>query len=99
MAIAVAFSFNADRRRTRLTRLVVKGAPQGATVSARCSRTCRPLTVTAKRASVSLKPLTTKALRAGTRITITVSKPGYVSVVKVLTMRARRAPAVTDGAQ
>jgi hypothetical protein len=98
MAIAVAFTFNADRRRTRLTRLVVKGVPEGATVTARCSRTCRSLTVTAKRASVSLKPLVAKPLSAGTRITVTVSSPGYVSAVKVLTMRVRRAPAVTDGA-
>jgi hypothetical protein len=97
MALAVAFAFTADRRRTRLTRLVVKGAPVGATVHARCSRTCRPVTVTARHATVSLKPLIGAPLRAGTRITITVTKPGYVAAVKVLRMRARRAPSVADG--
>jgi hypothetical protein len=97
MTIALAFNFNADRRRTRLTRLVVQGAPERATVTARCSRGCHSLSVTARRAAVSLKPLLRKPLTAGTRITVTVSKPGYASAVKVLTIRARKAPAVTDG--
>jgi hypothetical protein len=39
--------------------------------------------------------VTRKKLKAGTEITVTVSKPGMSSAVKVLTIRARKAPLVT----
>jgi hypothetical protein len=36
-----------------------------------------------------------KQLKVGTEITVIVSKPGASSAVKVLTIRARKAPLVT----
>jgi hypothetical protein len=42
-----------------------------------------------------LKPVLKKKLKVGTEITVIVSKPGASSAVKVLTIRARKAPLVT----
>ena len=42
-----------------------------------------------------LTPVLKKKLDVGTEITVTVSKPGATSAVKVLTIRARKAPLVT----
>ena len=42
-----------------------------------------------------LTPVTQKKLKAGTELIVIVSKPGASSAVKVLTIRARKAPLVT----
>jgi Bacterial Ig domain len=68
-----------------------------ATVTARCPTGCaRKRLVTAPGArTVSLRSLLKKALRVKTRITVTVSRPGAVSVVKVLEIRSRKPPRIT----
>ena len=48
---------------------------------------------------VSLKPLVKRALKVDTTVTVTVSKPGASSAVKVLTIRARKAPLVETQCQ
>jgi len=74
----------------------VRGLPAGTTVVARCSKGCARKQVTKRNASraVSLKALVKKALKVGTRITVTISRPGYVTQVKTLTIRALRAPKI-----
>lgn len=45
--------------------------------------------------TLSLKPLVKKPLKVKTKITVIVSKPGAVSAVKVLSIRARKEPRIT----
>jgi hypothetical protein len=84
-------------RATVLDKLLVQSLPAGATVTARCPTGCaRKRLVTAPGArTVSLRSLLKKALRVKTRITVTVSRPGAVSVVKVLEIRSRKPPRIT----
>jgi hypothetical protein len=44
--------------------------------------------------SVTLKPWLRRRLRVGTVLTATVSKPGFVGMVKTLTIRRSKAPLV-----
>ncbi|HET6551438.1 MAG TPA: hypothetical protein VFG79_23425, partial [Solirubrobacter sp.] len=95
--VSLVFGFHSNRRTTRLTRLVVKRVPKGATVKARCKRGCARKKYTKRhaRGTVSLKKLVRhKRLRVGTKITVTVSKRGMRSMTKVLKIRKRRAPSV-----
>jgi len=95
-AATLAFTFRAGRRATKLISLSVRGLPAGTTVVARCSKGCAHKQVTKRNASrtVSLKALVKKALKVGTRITVTISRPGYVTQVKTLIIRAHRAPKI-----
>ena len=88
----LVFDFNAGRRTTTLHSLVVKGFPSGATVVAKLGK--KKMTKRNAHGSVALKDLIRKPLKAGTKLTVTVSKAGMVTVVKTLTIRARKAPRV-----
>jgi hypothetical protein len=100
VTVTLAFGFHgAGRHTTKLTSLVVKSVPVGATVTAVCPKGCAKKRLALRNASgnVSLKALTrAKRLAVATKITVTVSKPGAVSAVKVLTIRKAKAPTVAS---
>ena len=87
---------------TKFTALQVKGFPRGSLVKATCKAPKRKKcpggkTFTKKNASgtVSLKKWAKKSLRAGTKITATVTKAGNFSgMVKILTVKKRKAPSI-----
>ena len=84
--------------RPRSSDLVVKNIPAGATVTVNCPSGCAKKTyrkTKRKGGQLLLTPVTSKKLKVGTEITVIVSKPGFSSAVKVLTIRARKAPLVT----
>jgi hypothetical protein len=77
--------------------LTVK-APHGVTIDVTCSGTGCPAKYYAKAAAVTRLSTFQRSYRAGTRITITVSKRGgYISKVTVLQIRRGSAPLRTDG--
>ena len=100
LTVTLAFSYHgAGRRTTKLTNLVVKSVPVGATVTAVCSKGCAKKRLVLRNASgsVSLNQLTrAKPLAAATKITVTVARPGAVSALKVLTIRKGKAPTVAS---
>jgi hypothetical protein len=55
----------------------------------------RALVLRRKHGTVDLKSLIRKPLRAGTKLRFVVTKPGTIGAVKVLTVRKRKAPAIT----
>lgn len=101
--VTETFLFAAGRKSTRFTALALKEVPRGSTVRATCKgRGCpahgrRALSFTKHRASgsVTLRPWLRKRLRVGTTIIATVTKPGFVGMVKTLTVRRSRPPKVT----
>jgi hypothetical protein len=104
--VTTTFLFAARRTFTRFTSLAVKEVPRGATVTATCrGHGCpthkvkgkrRAVTFTKRNASgsVTLKPWLRKRLPVGTRLTATVTKPGFVGMVKTLTVRRSKPPQV-----
>jgi hypothetical protein len=104
--VTTTFLFAAHRSFTRFTSLAVKEVPRGATVTATCrGRGCpthrvkgrrRAVTFTKRNASgsVTLKPWLRKRLPVGTRLTASVTKPGFVGMVKTLTLRRSKPPQV-----
>jgi hypothetical protein len=97
--ISLSFLFAAGRKTTTFRTLVVKGVPKGATLRTTCKgKKCpkKKFTVKAKKGgSVSLKPYVKKPLRKGLKLTISVTKPGAVGMVKTITIRASKSPKVT----
>jgi hypothetical protein len=95
--VAISFSFSSTKSATKLAGLLVKNVPAGATVTVKCPHGCaRKLYRKHKRTAgqLLLSPVLKKQLKVGTEITVIVSKPGASSAVKVLTIRARKAPLV-----
>jgi hypothetical protein len=98
LLVALGFGFTSTARATKLSNFVVKNVPAGARVTVLCPRGCakkRFTKVVAVGGRLLLKPVLKKKLKVGTEITVIVSKPGFSSAVKVLTIRARKAPLVT----
>lgn len=81
-------------------RLFTVRAPQGVRVTVKCSgRGCpvREVTQTTIRGKAALHvPQYERGLRAGTRLTVTVTKPGYIAKVTRITIRRGKAPARSD---
>jgi hypothetical protein len=95
--VSLSFLFSAGRKSTKFRALSVKGVPEGASVSVTCAGKGCPAKSFKKQhanGSVSLKPYVKKALRKGLRLTVTVSKPGFVSMIKTLTIRPSKAPRI-----
>ncbi|MDA0160479.1 Ig-like domain-containing protein [Solirubrobacter ginsenosidimutans] len=96
--VALGFGFTSTARATKVSNFVVKNVPAGARVTVLCPSGCakkRFTKVVAVGGRLLLKPVLKKKLKVGTEITVIVSKPGFSSAVKVLTIRARKAPLVT----
>jgi Repeat of unknown function (DUF346) len=98
LVVTLAFFAHAGKRITRLTSLVIKDAPRGATVSARCPRGCSRKSLVKRNirsTKVVLSALIKRPLRVGTKITVTVTAPGTIGAVKTLTIRSRKEPKIT----
>jgi hypothetical protein len=98
IVVTLTFSYHdANRRTTRISALTVNSVPAGSTVTARCPKGCAKKSLVKKNAkgNVSLKALAgKKPLKARTKITVTVTKPGAVGAVKVLQIQKSKAPTV-----
>ncbi len=92
--IRVAGRLTADG--ARVTVLTVT-APKGAAISVRCAGTGCPRAAVARTASTRHIPQFETALRAGIKLTIKVTKPGYIPRVTIITIRRGKAPARFDG--
>jgi hypothetical protein len=104
IAVTIAFDFPSAAKSTTFTRLQLEGAPAGATVDITCKgKFCPKLKGKPARLSktdpprvLSLKPWLRKPLRAGTVLTVTVTKPGAFGIVKTVTVRANKGPAISE---
>ena len=97
IVVTLGFSFASFPKATKVSNLVVKNLPAGATVTVKCPKGCAKKTFKKAKVSgqLSLQAIAKKPLKLGTKLTVIVSKPGFSSAVKVLTIRARKAPLVT----
>jgi hypothetical protein len=100
--VTLSSNFPSIGKTIRFTRLVVKNAPRGSTVTATCKtkqgRRCRGIKKFTKRnarGTVKLKRFLRKTLRAGTVIEVRVTKPGTIGAVKRLTVRNGKNPTIT----
>lgn len=92
--VTVTFTFsNSTKKQTKLTSLVVRGVPAGATVSAKGFKKKNA------KGNVSLKKILKKPYKTGAKIVIRVSKPGMGTAIKTLTIRARKTPVVSTRCQ
>jgi hypothetical protein len=101
IVVTLGFSFSSLAKATKLSNLVVKNLPAGATVTVKCPKGCAKKSFKKAKVSgeLSLQTVVKKPLKLGTKLTMIVSKPGSSSAVKVLTIRARKAPLVTTQCQ
>jgi hypothetical protein len=102
IVVTLGFNFNSSKQTTKLSTLVVKNVPTGSTVTATCRKGCAKKSFVKRNASgqVSLASLIKKKkLKVNTAIKVVVSKPGSSSAVKILKIRARKAPSVTTQCQ
>jgi RTX calcium-binding nonapeptide repeat (4 copies) len=98
----LAYTFTAGRRGTTLRNLVA-GVEPGARLTAACrtkknKRCTRTKDLARTAASVRLKGFEGKRLPVGARLTIRVTKPGAIGVVKTLTIRKRKQPSLKTAA-
>ena len=100
VALDVAYAFSAGRRSTTLRDLYAEVEPGGRlTATCRtargraCPRVRRLARATASR-SVRLRGFERRPLPVGARVELRLTKAGMIGVVKRLTIRRRRAPAV-----
>jgi Putative metal-binding motif len=104
--VTLSFDHEIFTRFTRLPRLQVKGVPGGSTVRATCAvkkRKCpgrarKAFTKRGARGTVSLNSRYKGVkLPAGTKITVTVTKPGFIGAAKIFEVRrGPKRPKVTD---
>jgi hypothetical protein len=89
------------RTATTLTRLVVTNVPAGATVKVTCKRSCLRKTKLKrdKKGNVNLAKAVPRRLKAGSVVTVTVSKAGMITQIKTMTIRKRKEPRVTTKCQ
>lgn len=80
----------------RVTLLTVK-APKGSHIEVRCAGTGCPRSQVARTATTTRIPQFETSLRAGVKLTIRVTKPGYIPRVTVITIRRGKAPSRVDG--
>jgi hypothetical protein len=89
---------------TTFTQLDVKGIPRNSTLKVACKapkkKKCpggRTFTKRSARGTVSLKKWLKKKLPAGTKMTVTVTKPGnFTGAVKIMTVKKRARPSFAD---
>ena len=86
---------------TKFNKLQIKAVPIGSTVSATCTapkgKKCPAKSFTKKNAfgTVNLSKWVNKKLAAGTRLTVTVTKPGaFIGAVKTLTVAKKKTPSI-----
>jgi hypothetical protein len=105
IVVSLGFDFAAFRRFTTFSRMQVRPVPRGSRVRATCrvrGKKCpgkarKAFTKRNARGTVSLnKRYKRIRLRAGTKITVRVTKPGFIGAVKILTVRAAKRPKVVN---
>jgi hypothetical protein len=79
----------------KLSVLTVR-APRGVRITLTCKGRGCPLREVAQATSLWHIPQFERELRAGTKLTITVTKPGYISKVTTITIRKGKSPARSD---
>ena len=104
--LSLSYEFKAFRRYTRFARLQIRGVPAGATVRASCAFKQRRCPGKARRvfnkrrgsrASVSLNARYAKVrLKAGTKITVRVTQPGWIGGARIIKIRASDEPQLLD---
>jgi len=77
-------------------KLLTVKAPKGVRITLTCAGRGCPLREVAQATSLWHIPQFERDLRAGTRLTITVSKPRYITKVTTITIRRGKAPARSD---
>jgi hypothetical protein len=84
------------RKYTIFRRLTLKGVPAGAKVTVTCKgKKCPAKRFTSRRkGAIKLKKFTKKKLRAGTKLTIRVTKEGAIGKQFVITIRKGKAPRI-----
>lgn len=97
LRIKNTFAVRASRRYTRFTSLTVSGAPRGSRVALRCrGRGCPFRRTSVKLASSRTvrfsKRLKRARLRPRARLTVQVTKPGFVGWVRTYTIRSSKLP-------
>jgi len=100
--VIIGFAFSKSPGKfTKFTTLQLKAVPIGATVSAVCSapkgKKCPAKSFTKKNAfgTVILSKWVKKRMPAGSKLTVTVTKPGaFIGVVKSLTVNKKKAPTI-----
>ena len=92
----ISYAVKARKRETRFSRLSLKRVPSGATIRVTCRGGCprRSVTLRPRSSTVALKAFRNRALRPGAKLTVTVTKPGATGMVKVVTIRSRKAPTI-----
>jgi hypothetical protein len=80
---------------TRITSFTVK-APKGSGVAITCSGKCVIKRTTVKSGRTSHVKRFERSIKVGTKLTVTVSRKGYVSNVTVITIRSKRSPLRAD---
>jgi hypothetical protein len=76
--------------------LLTVRAPKGARITLTCSGRACPRRQVAQATALWHIPQFERELRAGTRLTITVTKPGHISKVTTIAIRRDKAPARSD---
>ena len=94
LPVTLSYGFDAKRRGTRFSALTLKRIPSGATVSVTCAKGCpRKAYKHAKpKSTFSVKPYLRRWLKPGAVLTVTVSKPGAMTVIKRFTIRRSKRP-------
>jgi len=99
--VTLAFFVKASKKTTRFSTLQIKNVPLNATVAVTCAGKGCPsglkgkgFTKTKAFGTVTLAKFIKKPLKAGDKITVTVTKPNAVGAVKVLTVRAGKKPLI-----
>jgi len=74
-------------------------SPAGTKVKVVCRKSCPAKSQSLKAGRTAHATKFERKLKSGTKLTVTVSRPGYLSRVTTLTIRARRAPRRSDACQ
>ena len=101
--ITMPFAFSKSTKQyTIFTLLQVKGIPSGSTLKVTCKapkgKKCPAKSWTKRnaRGAVSLKKWLKKRLPAGSTVTATVTKPGRIGAVNIMTIKKRARPSFVD---
>ena len=98
--VDVRFAVRSSARATIFTKLAVKDIPEGSKVTARCAGRgrCHVRRFVRRKAEgrVVLRPFVGKPIGVGAVIDVRVTHKGSIGAVKLIRIRARKAPAITD---
>jgi hypothetical protein len=94
--VTIKYSYVATRRATTFKRLTVSGVPRGSTVRVTCAKGCSRKSYVKRnaRGTISLMVMARKPIKAGSKLRVTVTKPGMTGAVKLITIRPRKEPSI-----